>query len=166
MRIARGAEEARATVLKRTPVEAAELPAAVREVIRRTFGGDLSVGEVVARILRDVREQGDAAVIRLNGEIDGVHGDLSRSLEVSQAEIEGAYERLEKPLVGALREAADRIRAFHKDQLEHALRGFHKDGVGQVVRPLSRVGIYVPGTAAVYPSTVLMTAIRSTAGES
>ena len=159
MRIARGADEARATVLKRTPVEAAALPDPVREAIRRIFGADLSAGEVVARILQDVREQGDAAVIRLNGEIDGVHGDLSRSLEVSQAEIEGAYERLEKPLVGALREAADRIRAFHKDQLEHALRGFHKDGVGQVVRPLSRVGIYVPGTAAVYPSTVLMTAI-------
>ena len=76
MRIARGAEQARATVLKRTPVETAELPAAVREVIRRTFGGDLSVGEVVARILRDVREQGDAAVVRFNEEIDGVHGDL------------------------------------------------------------------------------------------
>ena len=159
MRIARGADEARATVLKRTPVEAAALPAPVREAIRRVFGAELSAGQVVARILQDVREQGDAAVIRLNEEIDGVQGDMARSLEVSQAEIEGAYERLEKPLVSALREAADRIRAFHKGQLEHALSSFHKDGVGQVVRPLSRVGIYVPGTAAVYPSTVLMTAI-------
>jgi histidinol dehydrogenase len=163
MRIARGAEEARATVLKRTPVETAELPAAVREVIRRTFGGDLSVGEVVARILRDVREQGDAAVVRFNEEIDGVHGDLARSLEVSEEEIESAYGHLDKALVTALRAAADQIRSFHKGQLEHALRGFHKDGVGQIVRPLSRVGIYVPGTTAVYPSTVLMTAIPAKA---
>ncbi|HLA19689.1 MAG TPA: histidinol dehydrogenase, partial [Dehalococcoidia bacterium] len=163
MRIARGAEEARATVLKRTPVETAELPEAAREVIRRTFGGDLSVGEVVARILRDVREQGDAAVVRFNEEIDGVHGDLACSLEVSEEEIGGALEQLDKPLVAALREAADQIRSFHKGQLEHALRGFHKDGVGQIVRPLSRVGIYVPGTTAVYPSTVLMTAIPAKA---
>lgn len=120
MRIARGAEEARATVLKRTPVETAELPAAVREVIRRTFGGDLSVGEVVARILRDVREQGDAAVVRFNEEIDGVHGDLARSLEVSEEEIESAYGHLDKALVTALRAAADQIRSFHKGQIGRA----------------------------------------------
>ncbi len=163
MRIAHGAEKARATVLKRTPVETAELPAAVREVIRRTFGGDLSVGDVVARILRDVREQGDAAVVRFNEEIDGVHGDLARSLEVSEAEIESAYGHLDKALVTALRAAADQIQSFHKRQLEHALSGFHKDGLGQIVRPLSTVGVYVPGTTAVYPSTVLMTAIPAKA---
>jgi len=163
VRIARGAAEARATVLKRTPVEAAELPEAVREGVRRVFGADLSVGEVVARVLREVREQGDAAVVRFNQEIDGVHGDRAGSLEVGEAEIKSAYEQLDKPLVAALREAAQQIWTFHRGQLEHALRGFRKDGVGQIVRPLSRVGIYVPGTKAVYPSTVLMTAIPAKA---
>ena len=96
MRIARGAAEARATVLKRTPVEAAELPEAVREGVRRVFGADLSVGEVVARVLREVREQGDAAVVRFNQEIDGVLGDRAGSLEVGEAEIDKTIEIMRK----------------------------------------------------------------------
>ncbi len=150
-------------MLRRTPPEEVELPAAVRETIRRTFGAELGVTEVVDRILRDVREQGDAAVARYNQEIDGVAGDHARSLEVTPTEIEDANEHLDDGLAGALREAADRIRRFHERQMEHALRGFQKDGVGQQVRPLSRVGMYVPGTAAVYPSTVLMIAIPARA---
>ena len=163
MRIASGVDEARSTVLRRTPPEAAELPAAVRETIRRTFGAELGLTEVVDRILRDVREQGDAAVARYNQEIDGVADDHARSLEVTPTEIEDACEHLDAGLVGALREAADRIRRFHERQMENALRGFRKDGVGQQVRPLSRVGMYVPGTAAVYPSTVLMIAVPARA---
>ncbi len=165
MRIARGVDEARRTVLRRTPLESAELPAAAREVIRRTFGAELGVTDVVDRILRDVREQGDAAVRRYNQEIDGVVGDPARPLEVTAREFEAAYGLLDAGLVNALREAAERVQRFHKRQLEHALRGFRKDGVGQQVRPLSRVGMYVPGTTAVYPSTVLMIAIPAkTAG--
>ncbi len=165
MRIARGVDDARSTVLRREPLEAAELPSAAREVIRRTFGAELGVTEVVDRILHEVREQGDAAVNRYNQEIDGVVADPARSLEVTAREIEAAYERLDAGLVGALREAAERIRRFHKRQLEHTLSGFRKDGVGQQVRPLTRVGMYVPGTTAVYPSTVLMIAIPAkTAG--
>ena len=159
MRIAHGMDEARSTVLRRTPLETAELPPAAREVILRTFGVELGVSEVVDRILREVREQGDAAVVRYNREIDGVGGDRARTLEVTGEEIEAAYEKLETGLIGALREAAEQIRHFHKRQMEHVLRDFRKDGVGQQVRPLSRVGMYVPGTAAVYPSTVLMIAI-------
>ena len=165
MRIARGVDDARSTVLRRAPLEAAELPSAAREVIRRSFGAELGVTEVVDRILHEVREKGDAAVNRYNQEIDGVAADPARSLEVTAREIEAAYERLDAGLVGALREAAERIRRFHKRQLEHTLSGFRKDGVGQQVRPLTRVGMYVPGTTAVYPSTVLMIAIPAkTAG--
>ncbi|MCH7836630.1 MAG: histidinol dehydrogenase [Chloroflexi bacterium] len=165
MRIARGVDDARRTVLRRAPLEEAELPSAAREVIRRTFGAELGVTEVVDRILHEVREQGDAAVNRYNQEIDGVAADPARSLEVTAREIEAAYEQLDADLVGALREAAERIRRFHKRQLEHTLSGFRKDGVGQQVRPLTRVGMYVPGTTAVYPSTVLMIAIPAkTAG--
>ncbi len=129
MRIARGVDEARSTVLRRAPLEAAELPSATREVIRRTFGAELGVTEVVDRILHEVREQGDVAVNRYNQEIDGVAADPARSLEVTAREIEAAYERLDAGLVGALREAAERIRRFHKRQLEHSLSDFRKDGV-------------------------------------
>jgi len=159
VRLAHGVEEARSSVLRRAPLEAAELPPAARETIRRTFGAELGVGEVVDRILRDVRERGDAAVARYNQEIDGVHGGRARSLEVSSEEMEAAYDRLDAGLVRALREAADQIRHFHQRQMEHAARGFQKDGVGQQVRPLARVGMYVPGTRTIYPSTVLMIAV-------
>ena len=159
MRIARGMDEARSTVLHRTPLEAVELPSVVRDTIRRTFDADLGVAEVVDRILRDVREQGDAAVARYNQKIDGVTDDQAHSLEVTSTEIESAYEHLDAGLVRALREAAAQIRRFHERQMEHTLRDFREDGVGQQVRPLSRVGMYVPGRAAVYPSTVLMIAI-------
>ena len=159
MRLAHGVEEARSSVLRRAPLEAAELPPAVRSTIRRTFGAELGVGEVVDRILRDVRERGDAAVARYNQEIDGVHGGRARSLEVSSEEMEAAYDRLDAGLVRALREAADQVRRFHQRQMEHAARGFQKDGVGQQVRPLARVGMYVPGTRTIYPSTVLMIAV-------
>ena len=160
MRIARGVAEARDTVLRRVPLEARELPAAVREEIRRVFGAELDAEAVVDRILRDVREEGDAAVLRYNEDVDGVHGDLSSiSLEVSRQEIEAAYSQVEPTLVQALRQAAERIRDFHQRQLSHSLRSFREDGIGQVVRPLRRVGLYIPGTKVIYPSTVLMTAI-------
>ena len=61
--------------------------------------------------------------------------------------------------MAALREAAERIRLFHERQLEHSLRNFDEGGIGQTVRPLQRVGLYVPGTKVALPSTVLMTAV-------
>lgn len=158
MRIVRGAEEARATVLRRRPFEAVELPPAVRETIQRVFGAELGVAEVVERILRDVREQGDEAVRRYNEEIDGLSRDAGRPLEVDASEIDAAYGEVEQGLVDALSVANDRIGAFHETQLAHSMRRFRGDGVGQEVRPLERAGLYVPGTSTVYPSTVLMTA--------
>ncbi|MEE8346699.1 MAG: histidinol dehydrogenase, partial [Dehalococcoidia bacterium] len=159
MRIAHGVDDARSSVLYRAPLEVAGLPLAAREVIHRAFGLELGVIEVVDRILGDVRENGDSAVLRYNQEIDGVHGERARTLEVSAKEIEGAYDRIDAALVKAMREAAAQINRFHEKQMEHALRSFQKEGIGQQVRPLSRVGMYVPGTRAVYPSTVLMIAI-------
>jgi histidinol dehydrogenase len=159
VRIVVGAAEARETVLKRLPLEARSLPDSVRADIRRVFGAELEAGAVVERILNDVRKEGDAAVRRYNEEVDGVQTGVSRSLEVSKGEIESAYGQVDPSLVSALREAAERIRDFHERQLSHSLRSFTEDGIGQVVRPLRRVGLYVPGTRAALPSTVLMTAI-------
>ncbi len=146
-------------MLRRAPVAAAELTPSVREVIRRVFGEELEVADVVDRILRDVRDGGDAAVSRYSSDIDGVAGEAARSLEVGAAETEAAFAQVDSTLISALRAAAEQIRRYHKRQMEHALRGFQKDGVGQQVRPLATVGMYVPGTDAVYPSTVLMTAV-------
>ena len=159
MRIARGVKEGR-DLLRRDSLEDAELPPRVRDDIRRVFGAQLDAAGVVEQVLRDVRDEGDAAVLRYNEDLDGVHGDLSGlSLLVSREEIEVAYPQVEPALVEALKAAAERIRTFHERQLEHSLRAFMKDGVGQVVQPLERVGVYVPGTQVVYPSTLLMTVI-------
>ncbi len=158
MRIVRGAQEAAKTLLRRAFDEEPTLPPAVRAAVRRVFGEDLSVTEVAARILGDVRREGDAAVRRYNEAIDGVAA-RGLPLEVAPSEIEAAYQEVDPNLRAALSLAAERIRRFHEWQLEYSLRSFQREGLGQVVRALRRVGLYVPGTEVVYPSTVLMMAV-------
>ena len=160
MRIVVGASEGRETLLRRAPLDEPQLPESARELTRRVFGAELDAAMVVDRIMRDVQREGDAAVRRYNESIDGVRDSAPDApLEVSRQQIEQAYSRVEPELVGALKDAADRIRSFHERQLEHSIRSFEDGGLGQVVRPLQRVGMYVPGTQVVYPSTVLMTAL-------
>jgi histidinol dehydrogenase len=160
LKLVHGSEKGRRLLARlRRPLGEAELPTAVRREIRRVFGADLDAQAVVDRILADVREGGDAAIRRYNEEIDGVRPGAGLSLKVAPQEIEDAYAQVDEEVVRALRFAADRIRVYHQKQLDHALAGFDEGGLGQVVRPLKRVGMYVPGTAAVYPSSVLMAAI-------
>ncbi|MDO8615719.1 MAG: histidinol dehydrogenase [Dehalococcoidia bacterium] len=160
MRIVAGAAEARRTLLRRAPLDEPDLPAAVRETIRRVFGADLDAGAVVERILWDVRREGEAAVRRYNEQLDGVSPAGSElPLLVSPAEIRTAYSQVEPSLVGALRTAASRIRDYHERQLAHSARSFEEDGLGQIVTPLRRVGLYIPGNTVVYPSTLLMMAV-------
>ena len=154
----RGVEEGRRLLARqRGALADAELPVAVRHEIRRVFGADLDAQAVVERILADVRDGGDAAVRRYNEAIDGVPPSVP--LVVSREEIAAAGGKVGVEVMVALRFAADRIRAFHEAQLRHAAASFDEGPFGQRVRPLERVGIYVPGTLAVYPSSVLMTAI-------
>jgi histidinol dehydrogenase len=156
MRIVVGAEEGRRTVLRRQPLGEVEVPPAVRERTRAVFGADVSPTEAVARILRDVRTEGDAAVLRYSEALDGV---TYRSLVVSPDEVKAAYQRVEPALVADLRFAAERIRRFHQMQMERCLSSFSEDGLGMLVGPLERVGVYALGATVVYPSSVLMTAI-------
>jgi histidinol dehydrogenase len=157
LRIVEGAAEARETLLRRAPLEEPALPPALLETNRRVFGAELGAEEVVDRILRDVQVEGDAAVRRYNQSLDGVRWD--GPLEVSAETIDAAHSDVTPELVEALKFAAGRIRAFHERQLEHAAKSFREDGLGQEVRAIARVGIYVPGNQVIYPSTLLMTAI-------
>ncbi len=161
MRIVRGAEEARQTLLRRASLDEPELPPAVRETVRRVFGAELDAAAVVERILRDVHQEGDAAVRRYNEQIDGVTS--TGPLEVSPAEVEASYNDVDKSLVDALRLAAGRISDYHRLQMKHAARSFEENGVGQIVRPIERVGLYTPGNKVIYPSTLLMTALPASA---
>ena len=119
------------------------------------FGTD-DPEQAVRRIVDEVKQGGDAALIDLTLRIDGVR---LTSLEVSNQEIAGAYREVDRELVGALKLAAERIRSFHLAQKKCIWHELAEEGLRQMIRPLGRVGVYVPGGTAAYPSTLLMTAI-------
>ena len=157
LRIVRDVDTALSTILRRAPVEEAVATAEVAARLRQVFGVELSPAQAVERILAAVREGGDAAVRDLTRRIDGVEVD---ALEVGAAEFAAAREEVEERLGAAMRRAAERIDAFHRRQLRSSWLHFDGESVlGQLVRPLGRVGIYAPGGRAVYPSTLLMQAV-------
>jgi len=155
MKIVYGVEAARSTVLKRQPL-GFEAPPGVRERIASIFGEELTLQQAVERILEEVRTKGDPALFEYTAKLDGV--ELSR-LEVTEEERQAAHRLVDEELVSALELAAERIRSFHEGRVRAGWLDFEEGGLGQVVRPLERVGIYAPGGTAAYPSTVLMTAI-------
>jgi histidinol dehydrogenase len=149
--------EARRHLTRRRGFEETELSEQMQEGVRRVFGADLSADEVVHRILRDVRTEGDEAVRRYTV---AIQGDAPAQFEVPHATWKAALEQLDPALCNALYLAAEQITAFHRKQLRTSWIDYSEEGaLGQVVRPLDRVGIYTPGGTAVYPSSLLMTAI-------
>ena len=124
--------------------------------LRREEVADVSAP--VAEILRDVKERGDQALLDYARKFD--RAELS-ALEVTPQELEEGAAQVDAELTGILQEAADHIRAFHAKQKREGFVMTQRDGVvlGQKITPLARVGIYVPGGTAAYPSTVLMNAI-------
>ena len=118
------------------------------------------VEEAVREILAAVRERGDAAVFEYTGRFDRLELTAD-TVEVTRAEIDGALAAVDEKDLAALRLAAERIAAYHaKQKTETWLSTDEVDVLlGQMVRPLDRVGIYVPGGKAAYPSSVLMNAV-------
>lgn len=115
--------------------------------------------EKVKEIIRNVKERGDEALIEYTERFD--HLSLTpETLEIPYEELERAYEEIEEDVREALETAEGRIRAFHERQLENSFFK-EEEGIilGQKVLPLERVGLYVPGGKAAYPSTVLMNAV-------
>ncbi len=122
---------------------------------------DDSVDEVVAKILKDVKLRGDAAVIEYTNRFDKTSATSLVELEVSQDELQAALTALPVDQRKALQSAADRVRIYHEKQLMASWSYTEADGtlLGQQVTALDRVGLYVPGGKAAYPSSVLMNAI-------
>lgn len=160
MRIVVGADEGRRTILRRRPPGETPLPPEVWRRTREAVGDVENVEAAVRHIIRDVREHGDAAVLRYTKAFDGASYD---SLRVGADEIKAAYDAVDPEVLDALRIAAESIRAFHEEQRRHVMQSFQRGGVGVQVTPLQRVGLYVPGTAVVYPSSVLMSALPAKA---
>ncbi len=117
-----------------------------------------NVADAVADIIKEVRANGDAALFEYSRRFDKV--ELS-SLEVSKEEIDAAFSKVEPEFVEILKEAKENIYAFHSRQVRNSFLINEKDGVviGQKVIPIEKVGLYVPGGTAAYPSSVLMNAI-------
>ena len=122
------------------------------------------IEERVAAILADVQQRGDAAVLDYTQRFDGLTAASVQALELTQAELKAAFEGLPAAQRTALQAAAARVRNYHEAQKKASGESWSyrdEDGtlLGQKVTPLDRVGIYVPGGKAAYPSSVLMNAI-------
>ena len=125
---------------------------------------DAAIEQRVADILADVKQRGDAAVLEYTARFDGLQADSMAALELTQAELKAAFESLPAAQKTALQDAAARVRSYHEAQKKASGESWQyrdADGslLGQKVTPLDRVGIYVPGGKAAYPSSVLMNAI-------
>ncbi|HCE29824.1 MAG TPA: histidinol dehydrogenase [Comamonadaceae bacterium] len=125
---------------------------------------DAAIEQRVADILADVQKRGDAAVLEYTARFDALEAPTLAALELTQAELKAAFEAIPVPQREALQAAAARVRSYHEAQKKACGESWSyrdADGslLGQKVTPLDRVGIYVPGGKAAYPSSVLMNAI-------
>ncbi len=125
---------------------------------------DAAIEQRVADILADVQQRGDAAVLEYTARFDGLQAANVQALEITQAELKAALDSLPVAQRNALQAAAARVRQYHEAQKKASGESWSyrdEDGtlLGQKVTPLDRVGIYVPGGKAAYPSSVLMNAI-------
>ena len=134
---------------------------ALDAILKRGESDTSEAEEAVKAIINGVRENGDKALLKYTERFDKVRFANMRDALCTRQEIERASKNIPKRDLDIIKLAAKRIRAFHKKQLPKSWSFKEKDGtlLGQKVTPLERVGIYVPGGKAVYPSTVLMNAI-------
>ena len=147
-------------MLTKAAFDEVELNPKIREANKKLFGEDLSAAELVRRIVRDVRNDGDKAVIHYTKLIDRVEFQPEDFL-VSEAEFAAAEVEADPAVVESLKKAAENVRRYHQEQKPNSWMTYREQGsiLGQSVIPLDRVGIYVPGGTAAYPSSVIMNAV-------
>lgn len=157
LRIYDDLSEARATLLRRDSLRDLAVPAWLSDSLAALFGEPLTPDEAVRRIIRSVREHGDAALFDWNARIDGAQ---LNALAVPESEIAAALDAIPAEVAGALRYAAERIRRFHEKQPVTGWVDAAREGsLGQLIRPVDSVGVYVAGGTAPLPSSLLMSAI-------
>jgi len=148
---------AQVTILRRTAWDELDVPESMLERNVALFGERIGPDEAVRRILADVRKRGDSAIREWTQKLDQTELE---TLVVTPEQIEQAYTKVTADVVEAIELAAKRIERFHRRQ--PALSWIHNDSegtLGQLVRPIPRVGVYIPGGTAPLPSSLLMTAI-------
>lgn len=151
----RGLAEAEGVLTRIDPLDLSKLPESVIQRTYQTFGNGTSPQESVARILSEVQNEGDPAVFRYASLLDDAN---LQCLEVAPRDFASARSSLSPQLIASLELAAQRVQDFHEATLPQNWIDYEK-GLGELIRPIERVGLYAPGGTAAYPSTVLMTAI-------
>ena len=128
-----------------------------KELARSQFSYD-DVNETVENILKDVKKRGDKALFEYTKKFDKVN---LKTLEVSEEEIQKAFDTIDKELLEVIKYSHDNIKLFHERQVRNNFIVKKENGVslGQIINPIEKVGLYVPGGTAAYPSTVLMNAV-------
>ncbi len=140
-----------------------DFEANLQAILRWDASEDAAIETQVKAIIQAVRTEGDSAVRRFTASFDHLDTTQVQNLIITQDELKAAFDSLDQETRAALETAASRIKTFHQKQWQHN-QGFefqdeYGSTLGQLVRPLERVGIYVPGGKAAYPSSVLMNAI-------
>ena len=153
-----------AVSIRQLQTSAPGFEAEFQRVLHWSAEQDHEIEQRVAAILADVKASGDAAVLEYTARFDGVEAASVAALELTRDELKAAFDAITPAQRSALEAAAARVRSYHERQLEACGRSWSyrdADGtlLGQKVTPLDRVGIYVPGGKAAYPSSVLMNAI-------
>jgi histidinol dehydrogenase len=147
--------------IKRFSSTDANFKAQLDELLAFEGAQDEKIDQTVAAILADVKSRGDAAVLEYTNRFDRLSAKAMAELELSRAELEAALAGLPQERRAALEAAAARVRSYHERQPLQGWQYEEADGtlLGQKITPLDRVGLYVPGGKAAYPSSVLMNAI-------
>ncbi len=147
-------EEAQSGILKRKNIMKTSLPPHVNKRIIEIFGQSLSPQEVVLRIIKDVKMKNDAALIEWTKKLDNV--DITDAIEVNFDQMEQALNSIDQDIKEAIIKARDRILTFHiKQPISSWITNDLGGNLGQLINPISRVGIYVPGGSAPLPSTII-----------
>lgn len=152
-------DKAANTLLKRKTLDEFPVSEAMQKRTIEIFGEALTPEEVVKRLLHEVRDGGDEAIVRWAKKLDGAEM-TAEQIEVSEEDIAASFDKIDGEVTAALERAAERIQQFH---LNHPAKSWWTGDLGgmmgQTFKPLERVGIYIPGGTAPLASTLLMTAI-------
>ncbi|MBV8464331.1 MAG: histidinol dehydrogenase, partial [Burkholderiales bacterium] len=147
--------------MKRLSTRQGDFDAQLNALLAFETAQNPDVDAAVARILDDVKQRGDDAVVEYTSRFDGLNVRNMVDLELDKSTLKAAFTRLSTEQRSALEAAAERVRRYHERQVQHSWQYTEDDGtvLGQAVTPLDRVGLYVPGGKASYPSSVLMNAL-------
>lgn len=147
-------------LLKKPAFDTVELGEKAKARIAAAFGEELTAAQVVERIVGDVRAEGDKALLAYTEKIDGVRLE-AQDLEIKESEVDAAYRQVDADTLNSLRKAIQNVQSFHAEQLPKTWLTTREYGsmLGQKCIPLERVGMYVPGGTAAYPSSVVMNAV-------